>query len=42
MTVLDPYAKMNNDPTWTPGASGHSVANGGYIEDTGPAETGIW
>ena len=28
MTVLDPYGKMNNDPTWTPGASGHSVVNG--------------
>ena len=40
MTVLDPYAKMNNDPSWTPGAVGHSVANGGYVEDTGSAETG--
>ena len=40
MTVLDPYAKMENDPSWTPGASGHTIANGGYVEDTGPAETG--
>ena len=40
MTVLDPYAKMENDPTWTPGATGHSVVNGNYIEDTGPGEEG--
>ena len=40
MTVLDPYGKMNNDPTWTPGASGHSVVNGGYVEDTGAGADG--
>ena len=40
MTVLDPYGKMNNDPTWTPGATGHSVVNGEYIEDTGAGADG--
>tara|TARA_B100001093_G_scaffold68951_1_gene59232 strand:- start:32779 stop:37869 length:5091 start_codon:yes stop_codon:yes gene_type:complete len=40
MSVLDPYAKMNNDPTWTPGATGHSVVNGGYVEDTGAGSDG--
>ena len=40
MTVLDPYAKMNNDPSWTPGSTGHSISGGGYVEDVGPASEG--
>ena len=40
MTVLDPYAKMNNDPSWTPGSPGHSVSGGTYYEDTGSGEDG--
>ena len=40
MTVLDPYAKMNNDPTFVPGANGHSVNGQTYVEDTGPAAEG--
>jgi len=40
MTVLDPYAKMNNDPTFVPGENGHSVSGQSYIEDTGPAADG--
>ena len=40
MTVLDPYGKMQNDPLWTTGSTGHSVANGGYVEDTGPGAEG--
>ena len=40
MTVLDPYAKMNNDPSFVPGASGHSVQFGGYVEDTGAGADG--
>lgn len=39
-TILDPYAKMNNDPTWTPGAPGHSSSGGTYAEDTGAAADG--
>jgi hypothetical protein len=31
---------MENDISWTPGATGHSVVNGNYIEDTGSAEEG--
>ena len=42
MTVLDPYGKMNNDVTWTPGASGHSIVGGGYAEDTGAGPMAIW
>ncbi|MCS5533059.1 MAG: hypothetical protein NZ736_02230 [Candidatus Poseidoniaceae archaeon] len=40
MTVLDPYAKMNNDAQWVPGETGHSVQNNGYVEDVGPAADG--
>ncbi|MDA1131431.1 MAG: hypothetical protein O3B00_08035 [archaeon] len=40
MTVLDPYAKMNNDPSWTPGSTGHSISGGGYVEDVGSAADG--
>jgi len=40
MSVLDPYGKMNNDPTWTPGASGHSIVSGSYAEDTGAGADG--
>ena len=40
MTVLDPYAKMNNDPSFVPGEHGHSVSGQTYIEDTGPAADG--
>ena len=40
MTVLDPYAKMNNDPTWTPGAPGHLSSGGTYTEDTGAGADG--
>ena len=29
MSVLDPYGKMNNDPSWTPGVSGTVAQNGG-------------
>ena len=36
-TILDPYAKMNNDPTWTPGNPGHDSSGGTYSEDTGAA-----
>ena len=35
MSVLDPYGKMNNDPSWIPGVSGTVAQNGAYIEDTG-------
>ena len=41
MTVLDPYGKMQNDPLWTTGSTGHSVANGGYVEDTVQAQKAI-
>ena len=40
MSVLDPYAKMNNDPSFTPGLPGHSAQGGGYIEDTGAGADG--
>ena len=40
MSVLDPYGKMNNDVSWTPGASGHSIIGGGYAEDTGAGADG--
>ncbi|MGY8698615.1 MAG: hypothetical protein ACKVHC_02820 [Candidatus Poseidoniales archaeon] len=40
MSVLDPYGKMNNDPTWTPGATGHSIVGGAYAEDTGAGADG--
>ncbi len=40
MTVLDPYAKMNNPGTWKIGDPGHSIENSNYVEDTGSAETG--
>ena len=40
MSVLDPYAKMNNDPSFTPGLPGHSSSGGGYIEDTGAGADG--
>ena len=40
MSVLDPYGKMNNDPSWTPGVSGTVAQNGAYIEDTGKGSEG--
>ena len=40
MTVLDPYAKMNNDSNWTSGQPGHSVSGGKYVEDVGSAADG--
>ena len=40
MTVLDPYGKMNNDPSWVPGATGHSIIGGSYAEDTGAGADG--
>ena len=40
MSVLDPYAKMNNDPSFTPGLPGHSSSGGGYTEDTGAGADG--
>ena len=40
MSVLDPYGKMSNDPTWVPGATGHSVIGGSYVEDTGAGADG--
>ncbi|MDG1556593.1 MAG: hypothetical protein P8Q98_02215, partial [Candidatus Poseidoniaceae archaeon] len=40
MSVLDPYGKMNNDPTWVPGGTGHSVVSGNYVEDTGLGSEG--
>ena len=40
MSVLDPYAKMNNDPSFTPGLPGHSSQGGGYTEDTGAGADG--
>jgi hypothetical protein len=40
MSVLDPYGKMNNDPTWVPGGTGHSVVSGNYVEDTGLGSDG--
>ena len=40
MSVLDPYAKMNNDPSFTPGLPGHSAQGGGYTEDTGAGADG--
>ena len=40
MSVLDPYAKMNNDATFTPGLPGHSSQGGTYAEDTGPGALG--
>lgn len=40
MSVLDPYGKMNNDLTWTPGDSGTTTQNGAYVEDTGKGADG--
>ena len=40
MSVLDPYAKMNNDPSFTPGLPGHSSSGGNYAEDTGAGADG--
>ena len=40
MSVLDPYAKMNNDPSFTPGETGHWVQGGTYYEDTGAGADG--
>lgn len=40
MTVLDPYGKMNNDPSWVPGNPGHTTTGGGYQEDTGRGSEG--
>ena len=40
MSVLDPYGKMNNDPSWTPGVSGTVAQNGYYNEDTGKGSEG--
>ena len=40
MTVLDPYGKMDNDPTWIPGNSGHTTTGSGYQEDTGRGSEG--
>ena len=40
MSVLDPYGKMNNDPSWIPGVSGTVAQNGAYIEDTGKGSEG--
>ena len=40
MTVLDPYGKMQNDPQWGPGNSGHTTSGNGYVEDTGRGSEG--
>ena len=40
MSVLDPYAKMNNDPSFVPGQSATSTAGGSYVEDTGLGSEG--
>tara|TARA_Y100000991_G_scaffold86159_1_gene64928 strand:- start:3180 stop:8210 length:5031 start_codon:yes stop_codon:yes gene_type:complete len=40
MSILDPYAKMNNDPSFTPGLPGHSAQGGVYAEDTGAGADG--
>ena len=40
MTVLDPYGKMNNDPTYTPGVRGTTASGGFYSEDTGAGADG--
>jgi uncharacterized membrane protein len=40
MSVLDPYAKMNNDPSFTPGLPGHTSSGGNYAEDTGAGADG--
>ena len=40
MSVLDPYAKMNNDPTFVPGISGTTSSGGVYAEDTGLGSEG--
>jgi len=40
MSVLDPYAKMNNDPTFVPGISGTTSSGGVYVEDTGLGSAG--
>ena len=40
MTVLDPYGKMNNDPSWVPGNPGHTTTGSGYQEDTGRGSEG--
>ena len=40
MTVLDPYGKMQNDPQWVPGNSGHTTSGNGYVEDTGRGSEG--
>jgi len=40
MTVLDPYGKMNNDQSYQPGQTGHSIVGGSYAEDTGAGADG--
>ena len=40
MTVLDPYGKMNNDQSWTPGNPGHQTLANGYAEDVGKGSEG--
>ena len=40
MTVLDPYGKMDNDPQWSAGDSGHTTVGNGYAEDTGRGSEG--
>ena len=40
MTVLDPYGKMDNDQTWTPGNPGHTTLANGYAEDVGRGSEG--
>jgi len=40
MTVLDPYGKMDNDPSWVPGNPGHTTLGNGYAEDMGRGSEG--
>ncbi|RJU98819.1 MAG: hypothetical protein DWC10_02835, partial [Candidatus Poseidoniales archaeon] len=40
MSVLDPYGKMNNDPSFTPGVRGTTASGGSYTEDTGAGADG--
>ena len=40
MTVLDPYGKMDNDPSWVPGNPGHTTLGNGYAEDLGRGSEG--
>ena len=39
MTVLDPYGKMQNDPLWTTGSTGHQSQTAAML-DTGPGAEG--